>query len=306
MDLDDKLRAAAQATFATEADAKDGTAAVDDALNLTRAGLLQMSKELNRFEDAPYLTALLKVVQAALREAKAEQKGTAVEVEAAIKIDPEATAAAAAEAVTKIQTAAQRIGISNDLKQLALASIIYADSHDGKMLPAAVVDKNGKPLLSWRVLVLPYIEQDDLYKQFHLDEPWDGEHNKKLIEKMPPTFAPPNSEAFKKHETFFQAFVGAGSVFDGNELRYPASITDGTSQTIMFAEAATSVPWTKPEDIPFDKGKLAPKLGGLTKNGFMVAFCDGSVRLLSRSISEETLALVTRDAGDIPGADLDK
>ncbi len=175
------------------------------------------------------------------------------------------------------------------------------------MLPAAVYDKNGKPLLSWRVLVLPYIEQDELYKEFHLDEPWDSDHNKKLLEKMPPTFAPADSQAFKKHETFFQGFVGAGSVFDGGDLRFPASIPDGTSQTIMFAEAAKSVPWTKPDDIPFDAGKLAPKLGGLSKDGFMVGLCDGSVRFLSRAVSEETLrTIVTRDAGDIPGADLDK
>ena len=88
---------------------------------------------------------------------------------------------------------------------------------------------------------------------------------------MPATFAPADSEAFKKHETFFQGFVGAGSVFDGGDLRFPASIPDGTSQTIMFAEAAKSVPWTKPDDIPFDAGKLAPRLGGLSKDGFMVA-----------------------------------
>src|SRR5258708_31104133 len=110
------------------------------------------------------------------------------------------------------------------------------------MLPPAVYDKSGKPLLSWRVAILPYIMQEDLYEQSRRDEPWDSENNKKLIDKMPSQFDSLDSEASKKYETFFQGFVGKGSVFEeGAVLRYPASITDGTSNTILFVEAAKSV-----------------------------------------------------------------
>src|SRR5882672_4340583 len=71
---------------------------------------------------------------------------------------------------------------SNDLKQLALAMHNYHSAY-GQLPPAAVRDKNGKLLLSWRVLILPYIEQDNLFKEFKLEEPWDSDHNKKLIAK---------------------------------------------------------------------------------------------------------------------------
>ena len=307
VDLDGQVKAEAKATFANEADAKAGAAGANDALDVIRGQFVQAVKELTKDDDAPKMAALLKDAQAALREVKAEQKGTAVEIAASLKLDPDATPGAVAEAVEKVQKAAKRMVMVNDFKQLALATINYADSYGGKMPAAAITDKNGKPLLSWRVAILPYIEQDNLYKQFKLDEPWDSENNKKLLERMPTTFAPSDSEAFKKHETFYQAFVGQGSVFEpGVQIRYPASITDGTSQTILFVEAAKSVPWTKPEDVAFDQGKLLPKVGGLSKGGFVAAFCDGSVRFLPTTLKEETLhALVTRSGGEVI-PDLDK
>ena len=189
-----------------------------------------------------------------------------------------------------IENGLKRVVISNDLKQLALAVHSYHDTY-GRFPSAAVYDKDGKPLLSWRVQILPYIEQEELYKQFHLDEPWDSEHNKKLLDKMPTTFAPENSEAFKKHETFFQGFAGKGSVFGGKAGPMMSDIAalNGTSNTILFVEAAKSVPWTKPEDIALDEGKLLPKLGGLSKDGFLAAFCDGSVRFLPLTIDEKDL-----------------
>ena len=102
-----------------------------------------------------------------------------------------------------------------NLKQLALAMFNYdANSH---FPAAAVYDKNGKPLLSWRVMVLPYIEQDALYKEFHLDEPWDSDHNKKLLEKMPPLFGAGDDKRFKNHETHYQTFVGKGTIFEGKK-----------------------------------------------------------------------------------------
>lgn len=147
VDLDEQLRATAQATFATEADAKDGTAAVDAALFLVRGGFVQAMKEMNRFEDAPKMTALLNDVQEALRSAKAEQKGAVVQVEAAVAIDPETTTAALVEGAEKVRKAAKRIQISNDLKQLVLAVHSYNDA-TGHLPGAAIYDKNGKPLLS--------------------------------------------------------------------------------------------------------------------------------------------------------------
>ncbi len=264
VDLDDKLRATAQGTFPTEVDAKEGAAAVDDALDMIRGGFVQAMKELNQSEDFPKVSALLKDVQAALRAAKAEQTGTTVEVAAALAVESQATTAAATEIIEKVRKEAERARLTKDLKQLALATHSYHDANGYLPLPA-ITDKNGKPLLSWRVALLPYIEQGALYNEFHLDEPWDSDHNKKLLEKMPATFAPPDSQAFKDHETHYQAFVGKDTVFDGTKVLL-VSITDGTSNTILFVEAMKAVPWTKPEDVSFEEGQmLVSKLGGLAR-----------------------------------------
>src|SRR5262249_5499853 len=140
--------------------------------------------------------------------------------------------------------------------------------------PQAVYSPDGKPLLSWRVLILPYLEKDDLYKEFHLDEPWDSEHNKKLLAKMPKTYAMPGRQEKEPTETFYQGFAGKGAFFDGKQGTKIVDITDGASNTIMVVEAAKAVPWSKPEDIPFDAGKPLPKLGGHFGGVSNAAFCD--------------------------------
>ena len=149
-------------------------------------------------------------------------------------------------------------------------------------------------------MLLPYIEEGKLYTQFHLDEPWDSDHNKKLLEKMPTTFAPPDSQAFKDHETHFQALVGKDTVFEKPGLSIPRDIPDGLSQTILFVEAKTAVPWTKPEDIALDDGKLLPKLGDLSDGRFMAALCDGSVHIFHLTIKEDALRIwATRNNGQV-------
>jgi Protein of unknown function (DUF1559) len=299
VDLDDQLRVAAKATFANEADAKEGDAAVEDALDLARGAFVQLLKQLSDDADAPKTVAFLKGVQAALRKIKVESKDAAVEVEASLKLDPKETAATALEAAAKIRETTKSIRIVNDLQQLAIAMQSFADANNGQMPASAIYNKNGKPLLSWRVLLLPYIEDGTLYKEFYLDEPWDSEHNKKLLEKMPETFGPKDTEAYKNHETFFQAFVGKGTVFEKPGLRFPADIPDGTSNTILFVEAKKPVPWTKPDDIPFDEGKLLPKVGGLSKDGFFAAMCDGSVRFIPLTVKEEVLSTwIRRNTGE--------
>src|SRR5262249_24089587 len=130
---------------------------------------------------------------------------------------------------------------------------------------AAITDKAGKPLLSWRVAILPYVEQDNLYQQFKLDEPWDSEHNKKLLDKMPPIYrlTQPAGQEMKNPPptTHFRVFHGKGAAFEDDKGLTFASFTDGTSNTILIVEATDAVPWTKPDELPFDTKKDLPKLG---------------------------------------------
>jgi hypothetical protein len=181
--------------------------------------------------------------------------------------------------------------------------IHYADANGGRMLPSVVTTNGGKPLYSWRVALLPYLGCNDLYKQFKLDEPWDGEHNRKLLDRMPAVYALDPAE--KGSSTVFQVFVGPGAPFRGEyRPHYPASFTDGTSNTILVVTAGAAVTWTKPEDCPYDAEKPLLRLGGHFAGGFYVGMADGSVRLVSKRVSEKTIrAAITPAGGDVIGQD---
>ena len=303
-DLDEVLKAEGRLTFAGESDAKAGETAVNAALDMARGGLVMGLQELGKQKEMGRFVALLKEVQTGVRSAKVELSGSSVAASATVKIDLRKTAPDLVDAVQKVRVAAAHTSSINNLKQLALAMFNYEATY-GSFPAAAVYDKNGKPLLSWRVMILPYIEQDALYKEFHLDEPWDSDHNKKLLEKMPPVFGTGADDAVANHETHYQTFVGKGTIFEGKKGMKLTDITDGTSNTLMVVEAKKAVPWTKPDDVTFDAGKLVPKLGGLFDGIFNAAFADGSVRSLPLTIKEEKLrALVTRNGGEV--IDLDK
>ena len=208
-------------------------------------------------------------------------------------------------AVQAAREAARRAQSVNNLKQLMLGLLNYESTH--KELPAhAIYSEDGKPLLSWRVQILPYLEQQALYEQFNLDEPWDSEHNKKLIAKMPPTLLCPSSHLDPTEgKTTYVAPVGEGLIFDGTKegtgFRH---INDGTSKTLALVEVAddSAVIWTKPDDLKYDpENPLAGLAGGHHAGGiFQAAFADGSVQLISLDIDLDTLrALFTKDGGEV-------
>jgi hypothetical protein len=184
-------------------------------------------------------------------------------------------------------------------------------------------DKDGRPLLSWRVLVLSYLEEGDLYREFRLDEPWDSPHNVALLPRKPKVYAPPPglpaAERAGPAGTFYQVFTGPGTAFDGAAgLRLPQDFPDGPSHTILVTEAGEPVPWTKPEDLAYDPDGPLPPLGGIfTGEGghtlvgrnrarlCHVGLADGTVRYFSfRELSEATLRdAITRDDGRRLGPD---
>jgi hypothetical protein len=201
------------------------------------------------------------------------------------------------------QTAARRKS-SNNLKQLALAFHNYTDVN-GKF-PQDVVDKDGKPILSWRVHLLPYLEQDHLYKAFKLDEPWDGPTNKALLERMPTVYASPRVKVKAAGHTVYQGFSGPGALFEkGVKPMSFADITDGTSNTIFTVEASVAVPWTKPIDVPFDAKQDLPDLGKAYNNLPLIGLLDGSVRSLDLGkVTPKTLkAAIGRNDGIVMGPD---
>jgi hypothetical protein len=188
---------------------------------------------------------------------------------------------------------------------MAVAMHRYQEDH-GSLPPPAVYDKEGKPLLSWRVLLLPYMGDNDLHKEFRLDEPWDSPHNRRLLPKMPKVYAPfdgcPTPEPFT---TFYQVFVGKGTAFEGPKgLHLGEDFPDGTSNTILIVEAGSAVPWTMPEELPYAADRPLPALGGMFRDTFRVAFADGSIINIRKTTSEATIrAAITRNGGEELGAD---
>jgi RNA polymerase sigma factor (sigma-70 family) len=214
-------------------------------------------------------------------------------------------------AAEKIRSSAAQAQNANNLKQIGLAMHTYHDVNN--RLPAhAIYSKDGKtPLLSWRVAILPFIEEGALYKQFKLDEPWDSDHNKKLIAKMPRLYTPlveGQGKPGKSEEgkTYYQVFTGPDTVFNGTNGMPFADITDGLSNTILVIEGKEPVIWTKPDDLtlPKEKEKM-PAVGGQFKDVLTVLLCDGAVYRLRPDLPAATLrALVTPAGGET--VDLDK
>jgi Protein of unknown function (DUF1559) len=180
----------------------------------------------------------------------------------------------------------------NNLKFMGVAMHNFAAINGGRFR-AAAIRKGDKALLSWRVAILPYLEQFALYERFHLDEAWDSPHNVSLLKAMPSVYAPVAPSETTAYSTYYQWVVGSGSLLGGDEGAR-ADVNLFARPILMIVEAAEAVPWTKPQDLPYDHGKR-PRLGGPIEDGSYATFTDGSVRFVSREHSPETLhALITQ------------
>jgi len=205
-------------------------------------------------------------------------------------------------AIQAARAAARRAALINNLKQIGLGMQAHANAL--RRFPArANFDAQGKPLLSWRVHMLPYIEENALYDQFKLDEPWDSPHNKQLIPKMPTVYRSPFSTA-PPEMTVYLAPVGPGTIFEGQTGLTLGEITDGTANTILVVEANDdrAVIWTKPDDWTYDPQRLLAGLGQSHPSGFLAIFADGSVHFLSRQLGHYVFrALLSKSGGEQVG-----
>ncbi|GAA4425037.1 DUF1559 domain-containing protein [Bremerella cremea] len=214
-------------------------------------------------------------------------------------------------AVQQARSAARRMQSMNNLKQIILAMHNYHDTYR-TFPPEANLDKDGKKLLSWRVLILPFLEQNTLYEQFKLDEPWDSEHNKQLIQFMPEVYRNPNSTAPEGYTTYLVP-LGKDMAFEEPKLdangratgpRF-ADFPDGMSNTIFAVEAndEAAVIWTKPSDLEVNLLHIWNGIGKSQPGGFQAAFVDGSVRFISENVDANVLKwlLQRNDGQEIPG-----
>ena len=210
-------------------------------------------------------------------------------------------------ATRSAREAARRAQCVNNLKQIGLGMADY-ESANGCLPPAAITDKNGRPLLSWRVAIVPFLEASPLYSKFHLDEPWDSPHNLTLLNPTPRFYACPSDSTLKPGMTGYQAVIGPDMAFtpDFKPLRLQ-DFTDGLSGTFLVGESRRAVPWTKPEDLSFDMTLPLRGLGshhGYHNNGFNALFADGFVRFLKITIAPSVLgALLTPSGNEVVSPD---
>jgi hypothetical protein len=203
-------------------------------------------------------------------------------------------------AYQNLREAQAREKTSDNLKQIGLAFHGYNTGFQrfpgpGAESTAFQPSRN----LSWRVAILPAIEYQQLYFQFKLDEPWDSPANLPLLKKMPKLYRAPGGPD-DSTTTPYRVFVGGGAMFEWDQFTRSGDLKDAPSGTIMVAEAADEVPWTKPEELEYDPKGPLPRLGRGRPGRFTAAMADHSVRTFDLDrIGESGLrALITRAGGD--------
>ncbi len=225
-----------------------------------------------------------------------------------IQADAEVAAGLIDAATRPVVDAIAQSDCTMNEKQIALAIHNYASATGRKYLfpPAYSTDRAGKPLLSWRVLILPYLDQQqELYREFHLDEPWDSPHNRALIGRMPAVYRCPleSSADAREGKTRYVAPRSPGTIFRGAQSVSIKEITDGTSNTIFFLDAgeAHAVTWTKPDDWdvpPEGVADLFHAHPGGRDPGTCAAMADCSVRFLRARTPAKTLRALFTFAGN--------
>jgi prepilin-type processing-associated H-X9-DG protein len=208
---------------------------------------------------------------------------------------------------------AKRAHCMNNLKQIGMALHNYHDVY-GCFPPPFIADAQGRPMHSWRVLILPFLEEQNLYQRYNFAEPWDGPNNRELLGRMPALFAcPAHRNPWvanpKPVLTSYFAVTGPGTAFPGDSTVRLADVRDGTNDTVVVVEASNvEIPWTAPCDMGTTSMSFRindPTLAAPSSRhpgGLNILYADASVRFLHDATSPGRLrAMTTIDGKDVTG-----
>ena len=188
-----------------------------------------------------------------------------------------------------------------NVKRIVLALHHYQDTY-GSFPPVYVADESGKPMHSWRVLVLPFMEQQNLYDLYDFNEPWDGPNNRRLLSALPDEFCCPQQRGRNASETNYVAVVGPATAWPGAEATSHTDFVDGYATTIMLVEVVNSgIAWTAPQDLASEEVLKGLCQGGgrviasghqisgrlFSPSGAMLGYADGHVEFLTHDVPTE-------------------
>ena len=263
---------------------------------------LTSGKEMLIADESEYSALVPKIGIAAIKNVTPRVDGTDVVLDLKPLLTDKLVLASMLEPARMGNQRTQRL---NNLRQVILAMHNYESAN--RSWPAyANFDDDGKPLLSWRVHMLPYVEQNELYQQFKLDEPWNSSHNIKLVKKMPPVYADPSRKTRVINDAGRTTMVvprAETTMFHSNEGIEFKEITDGSSNTIAIVNVIPerAVVWTQPVDWDVDMNNPVDGLfSDQAPKEATFARADGSVgTFFADTLSKTIKAMLTRAGGEI-------
>ena len=301
IDLEGELKTDLVAIANAQDSVKPVTETLQALLTLGRNALPSLRREVPHQEGfGEAKTWFFDVIATLLENATIQTAGQTVHLRSNSPVEHAKVSRVLSAFLQGARTDAQRQQSVNNLKQIGLAIHNYAAANNHLPPPVLYGGSTGKVPYSWRVAILPYLEGQDLYNQYNFNEPWDGPNNRKLIDKMPAIYGYPGLTGANQSQPSYFVFTGPETILGKGAEPSFADVFDGTSNTILAVEAKRDIPWTKPEDIPFDPKAAPPEVGGFTPDGFDALLGDGSVRHIKKSINPILFkALITRAGGEV-------
>ena len=208
----------------------------------------------------------------------------------------------------------QAIAVGN-LKKIAAALNMYANDHS--IYPAPIIrDATGKPMHSWRVAILPYLEERALFQSYDFDLPWDSDTNIALVDQMPSVYAATSSSNWVTNECFYQLVTGNRTLFPSSGPLGPKKMLDDPTKTALVVEAMPpkarqNLPgvWTEPVELDSQAmsgligSNLGVEIGGITQGGVAIATVDGEGHFLENTMAPEIVIAILTASGGEPLAD---